>query len=133
MDTWPWCLPGPLPRPPVHIPWVGPGGGDECGPGGPLLVSSPLPSPPQADLEVPIPRYFLSERAKVLQERQEVLGEILARAAPSKCAVVSRGGGCLGGRGGGLLAPGKAAPRRRPLLGSDWAAAALHLARCRGC
>ncbi|XP_060104197.1 IQ and AAA domain-containing protein 1-like [Heteronotia binoei] len=43
-----------------------------------------------ADLEVPIPRYFLSERAKALQERQEVLAEILARVAPSKSAAAPR-------------------------------------------
>uniref|UniRef100_A0ACB8FWJ8 Uncharacterized protein n=1 Tax=Sphaerodactylus townsendi TaxID=933632 RepID=A0ACB8FWJ8_9SAUR len=42
-----------------------------------------------ADLEVPIPRYFLLERAKVLQERREVLAEILARTAPCKVAAVS--------------------------------------------
>ncbi|KAL8164760.1 UNVERIFIED_CONTAM: hypothetical protein K2H54_004085 [Gekko kuhli] len=43
-----------------------------------------------ADMEVPIPRYFLSERAKALQERQEVLAEILARVAPSKSAAAPR-------------------------------------------
>ncbi|XP_077159520.1 IQ and AAA domain-containing protein 1-like isoform X3 [Paroedura picta] len=43
-----------------------------------------------ADLEVPIPRYFLSERAKVLQERQEVLTEILARVAPGKSVATPR-------------------------------------------
>ncbi|XP_054846965.1 IQ and AAA domain-containing protein 1-like [Eublepharis macularius] len=43
-----------------------------------------------ADMEVPIPRYFLSERAKVLQERQELLTRILARVAPSKAAAPAR-------------------------------------------
>nr|XP_056713173.1 IQ and AAA domain-containing protein 1-like [Euleptes europaea] len=43
-----------------------------------------------ADLEVPIPRYFLHERAKALQERREVLAEILARVAPSKTAAALR-------------------------------------------
>ncbi|XP_048366495.1 IQ and AAA domain-containing protein 1-like [Sphaerodactylus townsendi] len=43
-----------------------------------------------ADLEVPIPRYFLLERAKVLQERREVLAEILARTAPCKVAAAPR-------------------------------------------
>ncbi|XP_078234378.1 IQ and AAA domain-containing protein 1-like [Pogona vitticeps] len=37
-----------------------------------------------ADLEVPIPKYFLSERARVLQERQEVLAGLLTRVGPSK-------------------------------------------------
>uniref|UniRef100_A0A8D2IW34 IQ motif containing with AAA domain 1 like n=1 Tax=Varanus komodoensis TaxID=61221 RepID=A0A8D2IW34_VARKO len=32
-----------------------------------------------ADMEVPIPKYFLSERAKVLQERKEVLAGLLDR------------------------------------------------------
>ncbi|KAM6452646.1 IQ and AAA domain-containing protein 1-like isoform 2-T2 [Liasis olivaceus] len=37
-----------------------------------------------AEIEVPIPKYFLSERAKVLQERQEVLAGLLARMGPGK-------------------------------------------------
>ena len=34
---------------------------------------------PQADVELPIPRYFLSENAKVLKEREKLLGSILAQ------------------------------------------------------
>ncbi|KAL7977913.1 hypothetical protein Chor_010865, partial [Crotalus horridus] len=37
-----------------------------------------------AEMEVPIPRYFVKERAKVLQERQEVLAGLLARMVPAK-------------------------------------------------
>ncbi|XP_039221667.1 IQ and AAA domain-containing protein 1-like [Crotalus tigris] len=37
-----------------------------------------------AEMEVPIPRYFVKERAKVLQERQEVLAGLLARMVPTK-------------------------------------------------
>ncbi|XP_032090651.1 IQ and AAA domain-containing protein 1-like, partial [Thamnophis elegans] len=37
-----------------------------------------------AEMEVPIPKYFLRERAKVLQERQEVLAGLLARMEPSR-------------------------------------------------
>ncbi|XP_058038772.1 IQ and AAA domain-containing protein 1-like [Ahaetulla prasina] len=37
-----------------------------------------------AEMEVPIPKYFMRERAKVLQERQEVLAGLLARMEPSK-------------------------------------------------
>ncbi|KAM9166241.1 IQ and AAA domain-containing protein 1-like [Pangshura tecta] len=36
-----------------------------------------------ADMEVPIPRYFVNQRAKVLKERQQVLSEILARVEPT--------------------------------------------------
>ncbi|XP_061443009.1 IQ and AAA domain-containing protein 1-like isoform X7 [Rhineura floridana] len=43
-------------------------------------------------MEVPIPRYFLSERAKVLQERQEVLAGLLTRVAPSKTVTPPRPG-----------------------------------------
>nr|XP_020655908.1 IQ and AAA domain-containing protein 1-like [Pogona vitticeps] len=43
-----------------------------------------------ADLEVPIPKYFLSERARVLQERQEVLAGLLTRVGPSKAAFPPR-------------------------------------------
>ncbi|KAJ7322745.1 hypothetical protein JRQ81_019032 [Phrynocephalus forsythii] len=42
------------------------------------------------DLEVPIPKYFLSERARVLQERQEVLAGLLTRVGPSKSAAPPR-------------------------------------------
>ena len=34
---------------------------------------------PQADVQLPIPRYFLSENAKVLKEREKLLGSILAQ------------------------------------------------------
>ncbi|XP_034279359.1 LOW QUALITY PROTEIN: IQ and AAA domain-containing protein 1-like [Pantherophis guttatus] len=37
-----------------------------------------------AEMEVPIPKYFVRERAKVLQERQEVLAGLLARMESSK-------------------------------------------------
>ncbi|XP_063003630.1 IQ and AAA domain-containing protein 1-like [Elgaria multicarinata webbii] len=43
-----------------------------------------------ADMEVPIPKYFLSERAKVLQERQEVLAGLLTRVEPSKAMTPPR-------------------------------------------
>ncbi|XP_067326692.1 IQ and AAA domain-containing protein 1-like [Anolis sagrei] len=45
-----------------------------------------------ADLEVPIPRYFLSERAKVLLERQEVLAGLLTRVGPGKALTPPRPG-----------------------------------------
>ncbi|XP_077664914.1 IQ and AAA domain-containing protein 1-like [Eretmochelys imbricata] len=35
-----------------------------------------------ADMEVPIPKYFVNQRAKALKERQQVLSEILARVEP---------------------------------------------------
>ena len=36
----------------------------------------------QADVEVPIPRYFLSENAKAIKEREKLLGTILAKMGP---------------------------------------------------
>uniref|UniRef100_A0A8C8S8W7 IQ motif containing with AAA domain 1 like n=1 Tax=Pelusios castaneus TaxID=367368 RepID=A0A8C8S8W7_9SAUR len=36
-----------------------------------------------ADMEVPIPKYFVNQRAKALKERQQVLCDILARMEPS--------------------------------------------------
>ena len=36
----------------------------------------------QADIEIPIPRYFIAENAKVLKERDKMLGTILARLGP---------------------------------------------------
>ena len=35
--------------------------------------------PMQADVELPIPRYFISENAKVLKEREKLLGMVLAQ------------------------------------------------------
>ncbi|XP_039377137.1 IQ and AAA domain-containing protein 1-like isoform X6 [Mauremys reevesii] len=43
-----------------------------------------------ADMEVPIPRYFVNQRAKALKERQQVLSEILARVEPSMPSGPSR-------------------------------------------
>lgn len=34
------------------------------------------------DIEVPVPKYFLNERAKVLQDREKLLGQILAKMGP---------------------------------------------------
>uniref|UniRef100_A0A8C3SPS9 IQ motif containing with AAA domain 1 like n=2 Tax=Chelydra serpentina TaxID=8475 RepID=A0A8C3SPS9_CHESE len=42
-----------------------------------------------ADMEVPIPKYFVNQRAKALKERQQVLSEILARVEPSMPCGVS--------------------------------------------
>ena len=36
----------------------------------------------QGDVEVPIPRYFLSENAKAIKEREKLLGTILAKMGP---------------------------------------------------
>ena len=36
----------------------------------------------QQDIELPIPRYVISENAKVLKEREKMLGTILARMGP---------------------------------------------------
>ena len=36
----------------------------------------------QNDIEIPVPKYFINERAKVLQEREKVLGQILAKMGP---------------------------------------------------
>ncbi|XP_066483591.1 IQ and AAA domain-containing protein 1-like [Tiliqua scincoides] len=41
------------------------------------------------ELEVPIPKYFLSEHSKALQERREALSRILARVSLGKAAAVS--------------------------------------------
>ncbi|XP_053873657.1 IQ and AAA domain-containing protein 1-like [Malaclemys terrapin pileata] len=43
-----------------------------------------------ADMEVPIPKYFVNQRAKALKERQQVLSEILARVEPSMPSGPSR-------------------------------------------
>ncbi|KAF7235582.1 IQ and AAA domain-containing protein 1-like, partial [Varanus komodoensis] len=43
-----------------------------------------------ADMEVPIPKYFLSERAKVLQERKEVLAGLLDRVGPGRATTPPR-------------------------------------------
>uniref|UniRef100_A0A8C9JWU8 IQ motif containing with AAA domain 1 like n=1 Tax=Panthera tigris altaica TaxID=74533 RepID=A0A8C9JWU8_PANTA len=49
-----------------------------------VLIPDP-PSPaiaPKADLEVPIPRYFLLEQSSILKERELMLAEILSRMEP---------------------------------------------------
>ena len=43
----------------------------------------------QDDLELPIPHYFTSENAKVLKERDKLLGTIMARMGPQDTAGVS--------------------------------------------
>uniref|UniRef100_A0A452GMG7 ATPase AAA-type core domain-containing protein n=1 Tax=Gopherus agassizii TaxID=38772 RepID=A0A452GMG7_9SAUR len=63
--------------------WRGPEAGAD-GTNGEAPVLSP-----QADMEVPIPRYFVNQRAKALKERQQVLSEILARVEPSMPSGVS--------------------------------------------
>ena len=37
-----------------------------------MLIMTPL----QADIEIPIPRFFISERAEELQERRKMLSDI---------------------------------------------------------
>ena len=37
----------------------------------------------QNDVEVPIPKYFLHERQKVLKDREQLLGKILSKMEPS--------------------------------------------------
>ena len=34
------------------------------------------------DVEIPIPKYFINERAKNLKEREKLLGQILAKIGP---------------------------------------------------
>ena len=36
----------------------------------------------QSDLELPIPRYFVSENAKALKDREKLLGTVLAKLGP---------------------------------------------------
>ena len=36
----------------------------------------------QQDVEMPIPKYFINERAKALKEREKLLGQILAKLGP---------------------------------------------------
>ncbi len=36
----------------------------------------------QNDIEIPVPKYFINERAKVLQDREKLLGQILAKMGP---------------------------------------------------
>lgn len=38
--------------------------------------------PSQNDIEIPVPKYFINERAKVLQDREKLLGQILAKMGP---------------------------------------------------
>ena len=42
----------------------------------------------QSELELPIPHYFISENAKMLKERDKMLGIILSRMGPQDTAVV---------------------------------------------
>ena len=37
----------------------------------------------QNDIEVPIPKYFLHERQKVLKDREQLLGKILSKMEPT--------------------------------------------------
>lgn len=39
-------------------------------------------------MELPIPHYFINENAKVLKERDKMLGTILAKMGPQSTAVV---------------------------------------------
>ena len=41
----------------------------------------------QADLEMPIPKYFTSENSKLLKERDKMLGSILAKMQPQDAEV----------------------------------------------
>ena len=34
------------------------------------------------DVEMPIPKYFINEKAKTLKEREKLLGQILAKLGP---------------------------------------------------
>ena len=36
----------------------------------------------QNDVEMPVPKYFINERSKVLKEREKALGQILAKLGP---------------------------------------------------
>lgn len=42
----------------------------------------------QNELEIPIPHYFTSENAKILKERDKMLGTILAKMGPQDTTVV---------------------------------------------
>lgn len=58
-----------------------------------VLIPDP-PSPaiaPKADLEVPIPRYFLLEQSSILKERELMLAEILSRMEPVTSREVNQG------------------------------------------
>jgi len=48
-------------------------------------------TPPQADVELPIPHYFTSENSKVLKERDKLLGTILAHMGPKDASEVRHG------------------------------------------
>ena len=41
------------------------------------------------DIEIPIPKYFTYENSKVLQEREKMLGSILAKMGPQETTPVS--------------------------------------------
>ena len=43
----------------------------------------------QNDVEIPIPHYFVCERAKALKEREKLLGQILAKLGPQDTGQVS--------------------------------------------
>ena len=43
----------------------------------------------QDDIEIPIPKYFTYENSKVLQEREKMLGGILAKMGPQETTPVS--------------------------------------------
>ena len=43
----------------------------------------------QEDIEIPIPKYFTYENSKVLQEREKMLGGILAKMGPQETTPVS--------------------------------------------
>ena len=43
----------------------------------------------QNDVEIPIPNYFVNERAKALKEREKLLGQILAKMGPTDNQVIS--------------------------------------------
>ena len=36
----------------------------------------------QNDVEIPVPKYFINERAKNLKEREKLLGQVLAKIGP---------------------------------------------------
>ena len=38
----------------------------------------------QSDVEIPIPRFFISENAKALKEREKLLDTVLSRMEPDK-------------------------------------------------
>lgn len=75
---------------------------------------SPGAARTQADVEVPVPKYFLLERARALKERQQVLAEILARMEPSQPPRVSE---CPRPRGEASTIGSQAVPPARDDLG----------------